>query len=106
MPRTKKTEKAVPKMGEIVSIVTLRAQHDAKRADDFFLIGIITNEPAAGEISVCRLKDGTYMLAYVEYVGPDGMWYVRGNRAAEVEAVGGRVVTTYWHAGSTSSVVT
>jgi pimeloyl-CoA synthetase len=91
MARTRKTEKAVPKQAEIISINTLRAQRDAGRANRFLTIGIVEHEPMVGEISVCRMTDGTYMLAYVE-AEADGLWYVRSRRAAEVEAVGGRVV--------------
>jgi hypothetical protein len=98
MRRTKRTEKAEPKMGEIVSFAALKPQRDATRANVFFTIGILSREPAVGEISVCQMKDGTYMLALVEDKDDDGLWYVRGKRAAEVEGVGGRVVvTTYLH---------
>ncbi len=101
MARTKRTEKAVPKMGEIVSFAALKAQRDATRANVFFTIGIINHEAVVGEISVCYMKDGTYMLALVEDEGDDGLWYVRSKRAEEVEAVGGRVVvTTYLHGES------
>jgi hypothetical protein len=102
MARTKrKTEQAKPKMGEIISFAALKAKRDATRADAFFTIGIINREPAAGEISVCQMKDGTFMLALVEHEGDDGFWHVRSKRAAEVEFVSGRVVvTTYLHGES------
>jgi hypothetical protein len=102
MARTKrKTEKAEPKMGEIVSFAALKAQRDATRADVFYTIGIISHEPAVGEISVCHMKDGTFMLALVEHEDDAGLLYVRSKRAAEVESVGGRVVvTTYLHGES------
>jgi hypothetical protein len=88
-------------MGEIVSFAALKAQRDVKRADVFFTIGIIDHEAAVGEISICYMKDGTYMLALVEHEDDAGLWYVRSKRAAEVEAVGGRVVvTTYLHGES------
>ncbi len=102
MARTKrKTEKAEPKMGEIVSFAALKAQRDATCANVFFTIGIISHEPAVGEISVCQMKDGTYMLALVEHEGDDGFWHVRSKRVAEIDFVCGRVVvTTYLHGES------
>jgi uncharacterized OB-fold protein len=101
MATTKRTEKAVPKMGEIVSFAALKAPRDATRADVFYTIGIISHEVVVGEISVCHMKDGTYMLALVEREDDAGLLYVRSKRAAEVESVGGRVVvTTYLHGES------
>ncbi len=93
MARTKRTEKAVPKMGEIVSFAALKAKRDATRADVFLTIGVISGEPAVGEISVCYMKDGSFMLALVEHEDDAGLLYVRSKRTAEVESVGGRVVS-------------
>ncbi len=44
MARTKRTEKAVPKMGEVVSFAALKAKRDATRADVFCGAGVIYDE--------------------------------------------------------------
>jgi hypothetical protein len=39
------------------------------------------------------MKDGTFMLALVEHEDAAGLLYVHSKRTAEVESVGGRVVS-------------
>ncbi len=58
MPRTKRTEKAMPKMGEVISFASLKAARDAKRADVFCSVGVLTAEIRKGDVVLCKLYDG------------------------------------------------
>jgi hypothetical protein len=79
MARTKKTEKAVPKMGEIISFASLRARRDAKRADAFGTFGISWDEETAvGDVVLIAMKDGSYTLDMIKHSAP----MVRGLFAA------------------------
>ncbi len=96
MARTKKTEKAAPKGAEIISLASLRAKRDAKRADVRVTTYVLTGEGVnAGDIVLCLLKDNTHALASVESKDEDtGKYHLhRGNRSGEVAGVIGRVVT-------------
>ncbi len=91
MARTKRTEKAVPKMGEIVSFAALKAQRDATRANVFCSVAIIEGELCIGDIALCKYIGGGYTLRKVEAEGADNTWVVEN--VAEIEFVCGRVVS-------------
>jgi hypothetical protein len=94
MARTKKTEKAEPKQAEIISLASLRARREAKRADISATTYVLTGGDAgAKDIVLCALKDGGYTLAFVESRGERGTYMLYSNRpAGEITGVYGRVV--------------
>ncbi len=87
-------------MAEVISISTLRARRDAKRADTFATIGVIDGEIRPGDVVLVVMEDGSYGLDCVKGKASDGTWYVHSNRYAGVSGVVGRVVTTRVHAES------
>jgi hypothetical protein len=93
MARTKRIEKAEPKQAEIISFASLKAARDAKRADIFLTVGMIDGDPEPHQVCLCRMKNGTYTLAYVESASGDGTWTVLSARVADMEEVCGRVVS-------------
>ncbi len=93
MPRTKKTEKALPKMGEIVSINDARARRDAKRADVFCGASVIYGEAREGDTVLCELKTGGYIFAFCESAAAADSYAIRSGRLGEIKHVVGRVVS-------------
>jgi hypothetical protein len=93
MARTKRIEKAEPKQAEIISFASLKARRDAKRADVFLSVGIIDGDLAPHQICLCRMKDGTYTLAYIESASGDDAWNALSACVADIEEVCGRVVS-------------
>ncbi len=94
MARTKKTEKAEPKQAEIISMASLRARRDAKRADYQVTTYVLSGESMkAGDIALCGLKDGGFTLASIESTTERGTYILHNNdRTGEITGVYGRVV--------------
>ncbi len=94
MTRTKKTEKAEPKQAEIISLASLRARREAKRAGMLATAYVLTGGDAgANDIVLCALKDGGYTLALVESRSERGGHHLHPTRRGdEITGVYGRVV--------------
>ncbi len=93
MARTKRIEKAEPKMGEIVSFAAHKAARHARRADVFCTVGVIAGEVSAGDIVLCGLKLGGHTLRRVNGRGAGEAWQLNGS-TADIKGIVGRVVTT------------
>ncbi len=94
MARTKRTEKAEPKQAEIISMASLRAKREAKRADVRVTTYVLTcDEVSASDIVLCGTKDGGYVLACVESRGASGGYTLNSDRPTEeITGIFGRVV--------------
>ncbi len=94
MPRQKKAEQAKPKTGEVISFASLKAAREEKRADLFFTVAVMSEEePRAGSLTLCLLKDGGHTIGYIYEKNPDGTFQVESDREGEVVGVCGRVVS-------------
>jgi hypothetical protein len=93
MARTKRIEKAVPKQAEIISFASLRARREAKLADVFCSVAIIEGDIRVGSLTLCRLKDGTHTIGFIQSGDEEDGWHALCDRIDEVDAVCGRVVS-------------
>jgi len=91
MARTKRIEKAEPKIAEIVSINDIRTRRDARQADVFCGASVIQGEVREGDIVWCATKTGGYLFALCE-AGAEDRYTVRSERGDEVKHIVGRVV--------------
>jgi hypothetical protein len=94
MPRAKrKTEQAKPKQAEIISLASLRAKREAKRADSRVTAYVVTNEKAnVDDIVLCGTIDGEYVLAHVATLTERGYTLNSNRPTGEITGVYGRVV--------------
>lgn len=90
MPK-RKTEAARPKVAEIVSFADLKARRDAKRADVWATIHVISGLGKPGDVVLCETEDGGLTLERI--VSCDGEdWNVTNLGGHRLASVFGAVV--------------